>query len=180
MDHKPWLETFEGHTPVVDPEAFVHPRAVLIGQVEVGAQASIWPNTTLRGDDGRITIGARTSIQDGTVVHLTGGLSHTSVGQRVTVGHNVTLHGATVEDDCLIGMGAIILDNAHIGHHSLVGAGALVTQNTIIPPYSLVLGSPARVVRRLKDRELAQIDQSWQVYAAHAKRYRDHHQGGGS
>lgn len=178
MDHTAWLETFEGHSPDVDPEAFVHPRAVLIGKVKVEALASIWPNATLRGDDGHITIGACTSIQDGAVVHLTGGISHTVVGQRVTVGHNVTLHGATVEDDCLIGMGAIILDNAHIGHHSLVGAGALVTQGTVIPPYSLVLGSPAKVIRPLKERELEQIDQGWRVYVEHARRYRAHHQGG--
>jgi carbonic anhydrase/acetyltransferase-like protein (isoleucine patch superfamily) len=171
MRNEPWLEPFEGHWPELHEDAFAHGSAVLIGQVKVGARASIWPNATLRGDDGRIEIGEDSNIQDGSVVHLTGGLSHTTVGCRVTVGHNVTLHGATVEDDCLVGMGAIVLDNAHVGHHSLIGAGALVTQGTQIPPYSLVLGSPAKVIRPLKEAELRQIDQGWRTYAAHAARY---------
>lgn len=172
MTDGPFLQEFEGHTPQVAPDAYVHPRAVLIGRVFVGAESSIWPNTTLRGDDGEIRIGSRTSIQDGTVIHLTGGFSHTTVGDCVTVGHNVTLHGATVGDHCLIGMGSIILDNVEIGEYSLIGAGSLVTQGKVIPPYSLVLGSPARVVRRLKEHEIAQIEQGWKTYVAHAKRYK--------
>ncbi len=169
---KPWIQSFEGHWPQIDPAAYVHPTSVLIGKVFIGPDSSIWPNTTLRGDDGTITIGAGTSIQDGTVVHLTGGLSHTAVGDRVTVGHNVTLHGATVGDNCLIGMGSIILDNVQIGEYCLVGAGALITQGKVIPPRSLVLGSPAKVVRQITDRELIQIEHSWKVYVEHAKRYR--------
>lgn len=169
---KPFIQAYEGRWPQVDPSAYVHPRAVLIGKVQVGPEASIWPNTTLRGDDGEIVVGAQTSIQDGTVIHLTGGLSHSIIGARVTVGHNVILHGAKVGDHCLVGMGSILLDNVEVGEFCLIGAGALVTQGKVIPPYSLVLGSPAKVVRRLNDKELAQIENGWKTYVEQARRYR--------
>jgi carbonic anhydrase/acetyltransferase-like protein (isoleucine patch superfamily) len=159
--------------PVVDPTAFVHDRAVLIGQVTIGPETSIWPNTTLRGDDGRIVIGARTSVQDGTTIHLTGGLSDTFVGDEVTVGHNVILHGCRVDSRVLVGMGAIVLDNAHIGEWSLIGAGSLVTANTIIPPRSLVLGSPAKVIREVRDHEIAMILGGVAVYVEKAREYRE-------
>ena len=109
------LEPYRAHAPQIDATAYVHAAATVIGWVEVGAQSSIWPTAVLRGDDGAIRIGAQTSIQDGSVVHMTTGLSEVSVGDRVTVGHKVILHGCKVEDECLIGMGAIILDNAVIG-----------------------------------------------------------------
>src|SRR5579864_1751234 len=101
------IETYQGFRPTVDPTAFVHERATLIGQVSVGAEASIWPGVVMRGDDGAIEIGPRSSVQDGTVVHLTEALSVTRVGAQVTVGHNVTLHGCIVEDDVIVGMGSI-------------------------------------------------------------------------
>ncbi len=173
MTRPPNHESFDGHWPEVDESAFVHRSAVLIGKIKIGAESSVWPHTTIRADDGRITIGARTSIQDGSVVHLTNGLSHTVVGDQVTVGHRVILHGCEVEDGCLIGMGAIILDNARIGAQSLVGAGALVTQNKVIPPRSLVLGSPAKVVRQLTDEEVARLDLSWQAYVHNGRLYKD-------
>src|SRR5688572_27413957 len=147
------LEPYKQHHPVVHPAAYVHPNATVIGDVVIDEEASIWPGAVLRGDDGPIRIGARTSIQDGSVVHMTKGLSATTVGARVTVGHNVILHGCTVEDDCLIGMGAILLDGAVIGRGSLVGAGALVTQNKVIPPGSVVLGNPGKVVRQAGEKE---------------------------
>jgi len=159
------LEPFAGASPEVAPDAFVHTTAVLIGRVIIGARSSVWPNTTLRGDDGLIQVGDCTSIQDGTVIHSTEDLSETRVGNRVTVGHNAILHGAVVEDDCLVGMGAILLDNCVIGTGSLVGAGALVTANTVIPPGSLVLGSPAKVVRPCGPKETDWIAHSWQHYA---------------
>src|SRR5688572_19129022 len=109
------LERYKQHVPDLHPEAYVHEDATLIGDVHVGAEASIWPGAVLRGDDGTIRIGARTSVQDGSVIHTTKGLSRTTVGERCTVGHNVILHGCTVEDECLIGMGAILLDNCVIG-----------------------------------------------------------------
>ncbi len=166
------LERYKEHTPRVDPAAYVHEDATLIGDVEVGPEASIWPGAVLRGDDGAIRIGARTSIQDGSVVHTTKGLSTTRVGDRVTVGHNVILHGCTVEDDCLIGMGAILLDNCVIGRGSLVGAGALVTQNKVIPPGSLVLGNPARIVRPCGEKERGMIDHGWREYVERGGEYR--------
>jgi carbonic anhydrase/acetyltransferase-like protein (isoleucine patch superfamily) len=163
---------FDGHSPQIHPDAFVHPDATIIGQAIVGARSSIWPTTVLRADmNGRIVIGEDTSIQDGTIIHLTEGFSETLVGHRCTVGHHVILHGCVVEDECLIGMGSIILDNARIGKGSLVGAGSLVTIGTVIPPGSLVLGAPARVVRPVKDKERNMIEGGWQTYVAYAKKY---------
>lgn len=165
-------ESLDGVSPEIDPAAWVHPSAVLIGSVRIGPRASVWPHATLRGDDGAIVIGADSSVQDGTVIHTTEGLSESIVGDRVTVGHNVTLHGAIIGDDCIIGMGSVLLDNARIGHHSIVGAGALVTQRKVFPARSLILGSPAKVVRELSDDELAEIDSSWRHYVRLIERYR--------
>jgi gamma-carbonic anhydrase len=166
------IEAFDGQAPQVHPEAFVHDSAVLIGNVVVGARSSIWPTTVLRGDmKGKIVIGEDTSIQDGSVIHLSLGFSDTIVGNKVTVGHRVILHGCIVEDECLIGMGSIILDNAKIGRGSLVGAGALVTQGTVIPPNSLVLGSPAKVVRPIREKEREMIDGGWKTYVEYSRMY---------
>lgn len=166
------LQTFDGLEPVVHTSAWVHPGAWVIGEVTLGAEVSIWPGAVLRGDEGAIVIGARSNIQDGTVVHATGGLSTTTVGERVTVGHNVILHGCTVEDDCLIGMGATILDNAVIGKGSVIGANALVTMNKVIPPGSLVLGSPAKVVRPVTEADTQLIDNGWRAYLHLLSKYR--------
>ena len=165
------LERFKEHTPRLGAGAFVHSAATVIGDVEIGERCSIWPAVVMRGDDGPIRIGAETSIQDGSVVHMTAGLSEVSVGSRVTVGHKVILHGCVVEDECLIGMGAIVLDNARIGRGSLVGAGALVLGNLQVPPGSLVLGSPAKVVRALNEKERAMIEMGWIEYVERAAQY---------
>jgi len=141
-------------SPQIDPSCWVDPTAVIIGDVVLGPEVSVWPTTVLRGDQGRIEVGAQTNLQDGTIAHATGGWSTVTIGERCTVGHRVLLHGCRVESDCLIGMGAILLDNCTIGRWSVVGAGALVTANTVIPARSLVLGSPAKVVRQLSDTEL--------------------------
>ena len=168
------IHAFDGFSPAIHPEAFVHPDATVIGHVAIGARSSIWPAAVLRGDmHSRIIIGDDTSVQDGSVVHLTEDLSEAVVGHRCTVGHRVILHGCTVEDECLIGMGAIILDNARIGTGSLVGAGALVTGGTIIPPHSLVVGSPAKVLRPVSTKERALIDKGWANYVATSRRYLD-------
>jgi carbonic anhydrase/acetyltransferase-like protein (isoleucine patch superfamily) len=151
------IESCRGFTPEIDPLAYVHDSAVLMGRVRVGKDSSIWPHCTLRGDDGSIVIGERTSIQDGTVVHLTSGLSNTVVGDDVTVGHKAILHGCQIGNFVLVGMGAIILDNAQIGEYSLIGAGAVITAGKVIPPRSLVLGSPAKVIREVGERELMMI-----------------------
>jgi carbonic anhydrase/acetyltransferase-like protein (isoleucine patch superfamily) len=145
----------------------------VIGDVVIGPRSSIWPTVVLRGDDAPIRIGTETSIQDGSVLHTTTDLSECIVGDRVTVGHKVILHGCTVEDECLIGMGAIILDNAVIGRGSVVGAGTLITQNKVIPPNSLVLGSPGKVVRECGDAERRLIDMGWREYIERAREYRE-------
>jgi carbonic anhydrase/acetyltransferase-like protein (isoleucine patch superfamily) len=144
---------FAGKLPMIAEGVSLAPTAVVIGDVVIGEGSSIWFGTVVRGDVGWIRIGKRTNIQDLTVVHVTGGLANTTIGDEVTVGHRAILHGCTVEDGCLIGMGAIVMDEAVIGEGSLVGAGALVTPGTKVPPRSLVLGSPARVIRPLKDEE---------------------------
>ncbi|MCK6502343.1 gamma carbonic anhydrase family protein [Myxococcota bacterium] len=148
------IEPYLHHHPQVDPEAWVHPQAVVIGDVRIGAQSTVWPGCVLRGDQGSIDIGRQTSIQDGTVVHATLGTSVTVVGSGCVVGHRVILHGCHVEDDCLVGMGAILLDNCRIGRFSIIGAGAVVPVGRVIPPRSLVLGIPGRVVRQVSDREI--------------------------
>ncbi|MCP4502835.1 MAG: gamma carbonic anhydrase family protein [Deltaproteobacteria bacterium] len=167
------IHAFENLLPNIHSDSFVHPDATLIGDVEIGEGSSIWPGTILRADMGKIRIGKQTSIQDGSCVHLTQHLSDTMVGDRVTVGHRVILHGCIVEDECLIGMGAIVLDNARIGKGSLVGAGALVTSGTEIPPGSLVLGSPAKVVRPVKEREREMIKNGWETYVSFSKRMKE-------
>lgn len=167
------IHAFEGAAPQIHADAFVHPDATIIGRALVGARSSIWPTVVLRADmNGRIVIGEDTSIQDGSVAHLTEGWSDTVVGSRCTVGHRVILHGCIIEDECLIGMGSIILDNARIGTGSLVGAGSLVTAGTVIPPHSLVFGSPAKAVRPLKEKERAMIDGGWVTYVEYARKYK--------
>ncbi len=139
----------------------------------IGAGSSIWYGTVVRGDLEPIRIGDATSIQDNSVIHITHGVSGTVVGNRVTVGHNVILHACTVEDDCIIGMGSIVLDRARIGRGSIVGAGALVTPGTDIPPGSMVMGSPARVKRPLTDDERERIAGSAAHYVELARTYRE-------
>jgi len=165
------IQSFEGKTPRIHADAFVHPDCTIIGDVEIGPFATIWPSVVLRGDMGRIVIGAETSIQDGSVVHLTEGFSDTIVGARVTVGHRVVLHGCVVEDECLIGMGAIVLDNAHVGRGSVVGAGALLTYGKKHEPESLLIGSPAVRTRACGDRERALIEGGWRTYVDYGRRY---------
>jgi carbonic anhydrase/acetyltransferase-like protein (isoleucine patch superfamily) len=166
------LEPFEDSTPQIDPTAFVHQAAVVIGQVRIGAASSVWPCVTLRGDDGPILIGERTSIQDGSVVHMTEGLSTTTVGDRVTVGHGVILQGCTVEDDCIIGMGAILLDNAVIERGSIVGAGTVVPPGKRIAAGSVVVGNPMKVLRTCTEADVAWIEHSWKAYVERARQYR--------
>ncbi len=142
------LEAFRNVVPSVKDAAFVAASADLIGQVELAEGSSVWYNSTLRADLAPIRIGRFSNVQDNCCLHIDRGLG-CYLGSCVTVGHSATLHACTVEDCCLIGMGAVVLDGAVIGHGSIVGAHALVTKNTVIPPHSLVLGSPARVVKTL-------------------------------
>lgn len=165
------IEPLHPHVPWVDPSAYVHAAAVVIGEVTIGAQSSIWPGAVLRGDDGLIQIGAQTSIQDGTVVHTTAGKSVSVVGDRVTVGHNAIVHGATVRDDVIVGMGSILLDNCHIGRHVIVGAGTLVPMGKRVPDGVLIVGSPFRVVRELTEEDLQWIEYSWKSYVERTARF---------
>lgn len=146
--------------------------ATLIGQVEVGEEATIWPSVVLRGDHGAIRIGARTSIQDGSVAHATDGVSVTDVGEETTVGHRVVLHGCKVGARCLVGMGSVLLDNVELGEGCFLGAGSLVTPGKVFPPRSFILGSPAKRVREVTAKELEWIDYSWKAYVDLCKRYR--------
>ncbi|MCB9677851.1 MAG: gamma carbonic anhydrase family protein [Alphaproteobacteria bacterium] len=158
--------------PRIDPTAWVHASAVVIGEVELGPRVSIWPTAVLRGDMGLIRFGADSNLQDGSVCHNTDGRSETLVGERVTVGHRAILHGCIVEDDCLIGMGAIVMDNARIGAGSFVAGGALVPPGREFPPGSFILGSPAKAVRPCGEREAKAIAYSWKHYAETVARYR--------
>ena len=139
-------------TPYVHSEAYVAPGAFLAGAVRLGARASVWPSASLRGDIAPIEIGEESNVQDNAVIHVATGHG-VSVGRRVTIGHGAIVHACTIGDESLIGMGAIILDGAIIGERCLVGAHATVLMNTIIPPGSMLVGSPARIVRMLTDEE---------------------------
>jgi carbonic anhydrase/acetyltransferase-like protein (isoleucine patch superfamily) len=150
------LNTFLGKDPTVDPTAFIAPGATVIGDVRIGARASIWPAAVVRGDINFIEIGEGSNIQDGTIVHLADDYP-VVIGKHVTIGHAAIIHACAIEDECLIGMGATILDGAVIGHHSIIGANSLVTQNTIIPPGSMALGTPAKVVKTLTEEQQAGI-----------------------
>jgi gamma-carbonic anhydrase len=154
----PAIRAFAGKRPVIGAGVFIADTAAVIGEVEIGEESSIWYSTVIRGDVMPIVIGARTSIQDGTIVHVTAGRFGTRIGDDCTVGHGAIIHACVVEDRCLIGMGSILLDGARIGRGSLVGAGALVTPGTDIPPGSLVIGSPAKVKRPVNDKEREQIE----------------------
>lgn len=130
--------------PTIDPTAFVHPDAVIIGDVVVGPEASIWPTAVLRGDSNRITVGARTSVQDGTVVHCTAELP-TTIGSRCVIGHNAHLEGCTIDDDALVGSGSVVLHRAVVRSWSLVGAGALIPNGMVVPGRAMALGVPAKL-----------------------------------
>jgi carbonic anhydrase/acetyltransferase-like protein (isoleucine patch superfamily) len=130
--------------PQIDPTAFVHPDAVVIGDVRIGPESTVWPTAVLRGDHGSITVGARTSIQDGTVVHCTASVP-TVVGDRCVVGHNAHLEGCTIEDDCLIGSGSVVLHRVIVRRGALVGASALVPNDMEVPSRAMALGVPARI-----------------------------------
>jgi carbonic anhydrase/acetyltransferase-like protein (isoleucine patch superfamily) len=158
--------------PVIAPDAWVAPNATIIGDVHLGAGSSVWYGATIRGDVFHIRIGAGTNIQDHSVIHVTTGTHPTLVGDGVTVGHGVTLHGCSVGDRALVGIGAIVLDAAVIGEEAMVGAGALVTPGTVIPPRMLAVGSPARVKRPLTDAELDHLRASGAAYAMLAAHHR--------
>ena len=155
--------TVDGHTPVVDDAAWIAPGAVVAGRVSLGAESAVWYTTVVRADTESVTVGAGTNLQDGTVVHADPGFP-ARIGDGVTVGHRAVVHGCTVEDHCLVGMGAIVMNGAVIGRGSLVAAGAVISQGTVVPPGSLVAGVPAKVRREVTEDETALIAMSAAAY----------------
>ena len=161
----------DGVAPKIDPTAWVAPDAVVIGNVELAAGASVWFGAVLRGDGEPIRIGVNSNVQDGSVVHTDDGFPVT-LGTEVTVGHQVMLHGCTIEDGALVGIQAVVLNGAVIGRGCLVGAGALVTEGSTFEPGSLILGTPAKAVRMLKPEQIERIRYSAVHYVENAARYR--------
>jgi carbonic anhydrase/acetyltransferase-like protein (isoleucine patch superfamily) len=158
--------------PRIHPLAFVHPAAHLIGNVTLGARVSVWPTAVLRGDSDAITIGEDSNVQDGTVIHVDPGVPCT-IGARVAIGHRAIVHGATVHDDCLIGMGCILLNRVVVGSGSIVGAGAVCREGMEIPPYSLVVGVPAKVIRETTAEERERIAHTVRAYLALQTEHRE-------
>ncbi|CAL9634495.1 Protein YrdA [Streptomyces sp. enrichment culture] len=171
MTHQALITGIGGREPEVDAEAFVAPTASVIGDVTLRAGASVWYGAVLRGDVEGITVGADSNVQDNCTLHADPGFPVT-VGERVSIGHNAVVHGATVEDDCLVGMGATVLNGAVIGTGSLVAAQALVPQGMVVPPGSLVAGVPAKVRRALTQEERAGVTLNGTHYAELAKVHR--------
>ncbi|OFZ84516.1 MAG: gamma carbonic anhydrase family protein [Bdellovibrionales bacterium RIFOXYD1_FULL_44_7] len=157
--------------PKLHETAFIAPSADVIGEVEIGEQSSVWFQVVIRGDVNWVKIGARTNIQDGSVLHVTRVTNPLIIGDDVTVGHNVTLHGCKIGNKILVGMSATVLDDAEIGDECIIGAGALVTKGAKVPPRSLVLGSPAKVVRELKPEEIDFLSVSANNYVKDASEY---------
>ena len=165
------IKSFQNKQPKIHESAYVTEDAIIIGEVEIGAESSVWFGSILRGDVNYIRIGERTNIQDGTIIHVSRETHSTVLEDEITVGHRVTLHGCYIETGCLIGIGAIILDGAHVGKNSLVAAGSLVTPNTRIPPRSLVMGSPAKVRRELSEAEIKDLERFWRNYVSLSQIY---------
>ena len=167
------LRSYRGILPKVAASAYVDPSAQLIGDVHVGERSSVWSNVSLRGDVNTITLGEETNIQDNCVAHGETGEFPVILGNRVTVGHSAVLHGCTIEDDALIGIGSIILNGATIGRGSVVAAGALVPEGMQIPPGSLAMGTPAKVRREVSPEERERFRINAQRYVALRQQYRD-------
>jgi carbonic anhydrase/acetyltransferase-like protein (isoleucine patch superfamily) len=167
------IRPYRGKRPQIAASAYIDPAAVIIGDVVIGADSSVWPCTVIRGDVHHIRIGARTNIQDGCVLHVMRDEWPLTLGDDVTIGHSVTLHGCTIESRCLIGMGAIILNGAHIGTGSIIAAGALIPERTMIPSGSLVMGQPGKVKRSLTEADQAGITDYAQRYVEYKNIYRE-------
>ncbi|HQU91676.1 MAG TPA: gamma carbonic anhydrase family protein [Pyrinomonadaceae bacterium] len=166
------IRPFNGIEPRIHESVYIADDATIVGDVEIGEDSSVWFGSVLRGDVNYIRIGARTNIQDQTIIHVSSKGISTIVEDEVTVGHRVTLHACHVERGCLIGIGAILMDGVRIGANSLVGAGSLLTPGIQIPPRSLVIGSPGRVKRELTDDELTSLEKSWRNYVELKDKYR--------
>jgi carbonic anhydrase/acetyltransferase-like protein (isoleucine patch superfamily) len=165
------LRPYRGVMPTVHSTAYVDESAQVIGDVEIGEASSIWMNVIVRGDVHRIRIGRRTNIQDGTIVHVMRGTHPTTIGDEVTIGHAAVIHGCTLHDRVLVGMGAILLNGVDIGEDSIVAAGTLLPEETQVPPRALVMGSPGKVRRALTDAEVASIREYAERYVGYRLDY---------
>lgn len=168
----PIILSYTGKTPRLAATAFVAEGAAVTGDVEIGEDSSLWFGVVVRGDVNHVRIGARTNVQDQSVVHVTGGTHPTAIGDDVTIGHRAVLHGCTIHDRCLVGIGAIVLDGAVVGPDAMIGAGALVPPGMVVPPGKLVLGAPAKVKRDLTAEEIAFFRTSAANYVRYAETYR--------
>ena len=167
------IRSYRGIRPRIAASTYIDPSAQVIGDVEIGERSSVWPNAVLRGDVNAIRIGEETNIQDNSVLHGQTGEYPVTIGNRVTVGHSTVLHGCAVEDDCLIGIGAILLNGARIGRGSVVAAGSLVPEGAAIPPDSLALGAPANVQRPVSGKERERLRASCARYVAASAIYKE-------
>ena len=165
------IRPYKGHLPQIAATAYIDEAAVIIGDVVIGEDSSVWPCAVIRGDVHYIRIGARTNIQDGSVLHVMKNLYPLILGDAVTVGHSVTLHGCTIESRCLIGMGTVILNNAKIGAGSIVAAGTLIPEGMVVPPGSLVMGHPGKVRRATTPADIDSIDQYAARYIGYKNTY---------
>ena len=166
------IASYAGKSPTIDPTVFICDGVRIIGDVTIGKDSSIWFNAVVRGDIHYIRIGERTNIQDNCTLHVTNDLFPATIGSQVTVGHNATLHGCKIHDNVLIGMGAIVLDDAEINSYSLVAAGSVVLQKTVVPAGMHVAGVPAKVIRPLTDAERAEVAQASHNYMEYVRNYR--------
>jgi carbonic anhydrase/acetyltransferase-like protein (isoleucine patch superfamily) len=169
----PIILTFENRVPKPDRASWMAPGAIVVGDVRIGANASMWYGAVVRADEERIEIGAGSNVQDNCVVHADPGFP-AIIGADVTIGHNATIHGAVIGDGALIGMGSVLLNGCTIGAGSIIGAGSVVPENFVVPPRSLVLGLPARIKRELTDDEVARNLESARSYQRRAERHRRH------
>lgn len=167
------IRSYRGAVPQIAPSAYIDSSAQVIGNVAIGERSSVWCNATLRGDIQTITIGEESNVQDNSVLHVDAPDFPLVIGDRVTVGHSVVLHGCTVEDDCLIGIGAIILNGARIGRGSVIAAGALIAEGVVIPPESMVMGVPGKVRRQITEEEKERFRANAQHYVHTRQLYRE-------
>lgn len=167
------IKRFQNLSPKIHATAYVTEDTIVIGDVEIGAESSVWFGSVLRGDVNHIRIGERTNVQDGTIIHVSSKTHPTVLEDEITIGHRVTLHGCHIETGCLIDIGSIILDGVRVGRNSLVAAGSLLTPDTRIPPRVLVMGSPARIKRELSDDEVLDLERFWRNYVFLSRIYRN-------
>ena len=160
----------DGKYPELDPTSFVHQTAILLGNVKIGSESSVWPGAVIRADNGRITIGERTNIQDNSVIHSDG---NATIGNNVTIGHSVICHATNISDNCLLGNGSILNEGVEIGDYCLVAAGSTILENMKIPPNSLITGTPARIRGKLTERHVELIKLSFAIYVDKIEQYKN-------